>query len=736
MWPLIGVVWRVRRRGGPVRSFGDLAVVGASVLVVFVVLGFGALQFAVQAPGRRNEARAPVAAASVERAEFLWSVTLDEINHIQYPVVFLEPLSDSIPLPPGVTSLPEEGGFVVSPELARMAADDPVVAARFGGRWETMGSEGLAMPRELFAYSVPPARYRTSPSTSGPAVLPAVGFGGPGAGILVVNEPPSGPAVHNGWFLVGLLPATVVLALSLRIHERERSRLDRVLALLGITRRRRTAAAVAGVTILVIPGAILGGLMALWAWPWVAGVVPPLTRTVYPGDLHISALQVVLAALVTWGLVVILVIAEVTPGVPTSAGPVARAAGADLGAAGRVYGLVVMGVVAALWAKGDLGGYIFAAALLVAVVALPLLLRAAISEAGRLLSGRGSPVALIAGRRLQHRTALGVRNALPFAVFVVVMAQFVVLDQRLGDNFSGSGHPLDTYGPLVALVSAEDLTSAAVADFRSRVGADEVLPWVKRGSRQVLVGGCEPLRSLGLDFSDCVGLNGENPLRSVAGGTPSPELMLLGTSGDWWVAPTAPSRGSPYDGLVVVNPRGWPGAADVRSAALATLYRPFVHVPGEEWLGGESQRRSLITWIGAGAVVLLVLATWAQMVSALDAQAARAPESRRLLRIGFTPSAVRRVLILETTMGLAVGLLTASGLAVALALGQVEVAGEGGLGTWSLLRVLAVAVTGTGLYTLAIGVLGIRRLPESWKSSGAAPRRGRPQQPSPTGRPS
>ncbi|MDK8450279.1 hypothetical protein [Corynebacterium mastitidis] len=76
--------------------------------------------------------------------------------------VYLWPLVEDAPLPPGVAQWPAPGEAVLSPALREMAAEEGL-DSRYGRVAGTIGPEGLATSGEPLAYVVP----REMPGRSG-----------------------------------------------------------------------------------------------------------------------------------------------------------------------------------------------------------------------------------------------------------------------------------------------------------------------------------------------------------------------------------------------------------------------------------------------------------------------------------------------------------------------------------------------------------------------------------------
>ncbi|MCO1579341.1 ABC transporter permease [Crossiella sp. SN42] len=164
--------------------------------------------------------------------------------------VLVQPLGATPPLPPGVSSLPGPGEFVVSPALDRLlsSAEGELLRPRFDGPRRLIADEGLVGPHELFFY------VGASDLTWASDVRTLYAFG-------ETPEPRSLEPLLALLVLVGattmLIPVVVFIGASTRLAAAARDRRLAALRLVGAdaVQTRRVAA---GETLV---GAVLGVLL-------------------------------------------------------------------------------------------------------------------------------------------------------------------------------------------------------------------------------------------------------------------------------------------------------------------------------------------------------------------------------------------------------------------------------------------------------------------------------------------
>lgn len=203
---------------------------------------------------------------------------IEQLDGRTYTRVAVSGISSSSARPPGVAAWPEPGASVVSPALHRLLATDPGIADRLAlGRIDDrpLDAAGLTSPDELRSYTVRQA----APQAPG-----IVGYGRPSVRDV---ETPASMGLFEVASLV-VLPAVVLLAISLRSLARRRLSRYTYLVVLGVspTRCARVFAieVVAASSLAVVLGlatfwfgqSILGptGLLGMAWWPDVLAPSP------------------------------------------------------------------------------------------------------------------------------------------------------------------------------------------------------------------------------------------------------------------------------------------------------------------------------------------------------------------------------------------------------------------------------------------------------------------------------
>lgn len=177
----------------------------------------------------------------------------------QIQVDVIAPLGSDGVSYPGLTSLPEEGQFALSPALAHLAREENASGVLPGD--QIIGDEGLATAGELIAVQVvPPAQL------AGPDEVPIREFGSgpfPRRPATLPDLPLYAPL--TGLLLLAVLPALIVLIAAAKLASAVREQRTSLLARLGAGSRARHIAA--WETLLyAAPGLIAAVLTWLVVW--------------------------------------------------------------------------------------------------------------------------------------------------------------------------------------------------------------------------------------------------------------------------------------------------------------------------------------------------------------------------------------------------------------------------------------------------------------------------------------
>ncbi|MFZ3467466.1 ABC transporter permease, partial [Streptomyces sp. 4.24] len=232
----VGAAAGRRAEAGRVRY---VALLAAALMLALAVASLIAVHATYEGQAVRGAARTPVFQEDVpgSTAKAVWSVAGDSVpGSSPFQVVFISPLSEAAPLPPGVTSWPRPGEAVLSPGLR----DHPAatgIAERYGRAVGTIGAEGLQSPDELFAYVVPAS------APTGENARPITGYG-PDLGPVFYTVGQMDYAQPEWTFLVlvgllVLLPAAVLLTVAARTGSHTRDRRTALVEVLGATPRNR-----------------------------------------------------------------------------------------------------------------------------------------------------------------------------------------------------------------------------------------------------------------------------------------------------------------------------------------------------------------------------------------------------------------------------------------------------------------------------------------------------------------
>ncbi|KAB8164654.1 hypothetical protein FH609_018260 [Streptomyces sp. 3MP-14] len=350
-------------------------------------------------------------ALRVDRRDDTWGLT-------QFPVVWLDPADAESPeaLPPGMAGWPEPGGWVISPGLARQAADHPELAQRFPDA-EVLTDEGVLHPEELLAYRRVPAD-----GALGPVAVDATGFGGPGPTIgddAELDIPAMSLALAG---LVGL-PALLLAAAGTAVSAPLRANRLALLRALGVPARRRRALVVLEAGAVAGPGLALGAL----AWQVTAprlDRVPLVDRPVVPGALAPpwwSAVPVLLLLAAAFALLAVVTESRRRED-HHAALPRPRARRPRMSALRIAPALAAVALLAAAALRdGRLAATSTLAGVLLLAAGVPLTLPLLARRVGDRLAGRTDrPGRVLAGRRLQYDPRSAVRPLYGIAALLVI----------------------------------------------------------------------------------------------------------------------------------------------------------------------------------------------------------------------------------------------------------------------------------------------------------------------------
>ncbi|WP_274915190.1 FtsX-like permease family protein [Streptomyces sp. WZ-12] len=302
---LMRMGWASARRtpGGSVRA---VALLLAAALLAVGLSSVVAVYAAYDGINARSAARAlQYKDASPDRKTIAHGVdSFDEVDGRQYSVVYLRPVSDEVPRPPGINHWPKPGEAFLSPGLQRALAAEGA-QHRFGKVVGTIGDEGLASPGEKYAYANPTDRQFNAEDT-----YAFVGFGGSGSGasgdvLFIANR----GKLLTALSLV-LLPVAALVVVAVRMGSDGRDRRTALLSALGGGHRHRAWLNLGESALPVVAGALLGAAPAFLAMTTSAVRLPWINYWLSSVDLRhygwATALATIAAALGTLLLVCVL----------------------------------------------------------------------------------------------------------------------------------------------------------------------------------------------------------------------------------------------------------------------------------------------------------------------------------------------------------------------------------------------------------------------------------------------
>ncbi len=413
---LLRVAWALSSSRDRAQRLRRLALGVAGCLSVVVALGVaGALQM-LGAENDRMAGRGVVVAQSGETPLLRVSMLYNSWRGRQYSEIWLQPLTQDSPLPPGMAALPAPGCWAVSPGMAELMADHDDLRARFECS-SVLSDEGVRNPDELLVY-----RRAVDDQPLEWQVLDAVGFGHR-AGHLTweVGDPVETEALPIALAALGLVgvPVGLLWAAAASFGTQRRDARLQLLEALGLRRRHRRVLVVLEVLLGASPGMAIG----LAAWVLGAGrldVLPFVGRAVAHDDLALPAAWLVAA-----------VLAAALPGAGAAV-LTARRSGADRGprlvvvrsrlsrwrwAPGAVGVLLLAGTP---FLDGRRASTVALAGFVSVIIGLPFLVPMVVRAVGVRLASTGRVLLLLGGRRLEGDPLGASRPLIGVAVAILV----------------------------------------------------------------------------------------------------------------------------------------------------------------------------------------------------------------------------------------------------------------------------------------------------------------------------
>ncbi|MFF2022018.1 permease [Streptomyces sp. NPDC058171] len=706
LWTRLLRIGLAAGRGTPGDRLRWWALFAVAATVALVVLGTVAAVATHQGREQRNEARGPILTDARRDATLMYREVLDTVDDVQHSVLYLVPLTDDAPLPPGLSAWPEPGQAVLSPELAARGRHLGI-HDRYGESTGTIGKDGLAAPSERLAY-VRPAR---TPGRDAEGWWYAEGFGRAlPIGEMVDQRPVTDPLL-TFWALTGV-PALALSVIAARVGSRTRDRRSGLLHALGAGRRHRALVQVGEAAAPLLLGTLLMALPQLAASRWDLRL-PPTGYVLDSRDIRAAwpaaSAGLLLSVLFLLAVVVLTHRAPregraTRPGAASSSVPPWRPACCGLGVA-----LVVTSQY--LPERNALAPFALGTVLMWGF--LPSVAALVTRRVGAGLAARGARTGragqLIGGRWTAAHPGVVVRLALAMVIGLGIVAQLQVWNSRLGEQAELARLTQARIGDGVLAVQVTPMTPRAVDAF-ARTLPDGAFLLKRnttyddqgRGSTS-LQGSCRALRSLDLGCPA--------QLSPATGGDRRIEEIRRWSTPDIRVrAVAAPFGLTAQDSALVIAERG--RLSEVKRAAFAVL--ATAEPLGDTWASGAAGKARANNWVLLyGVTGLAVLALTGGLGAAAEFVRIRGILAPLTVLTG-TRSVFRSVAFWHLTLPLLVATVLATAVTAWHSLFFIAAAGEGSV-SWT---VLAAGASGCVLVALLVGALGARsaiRATRSWR---------------------
>ncbi|WP_150114475.1 hypothetical protein [Corynebacterium oculi] len=244
--------------------FASVSLFLAVLILGLASAGLGTMPTAYSGIEGRDTARTPVVAAEGEEAAFLYREVHDSMvdTPLDATLIYLWPLAENAPLPPGVTQWPDPGEAVLSPALQEMEPGEGL-DSRYGQVVGTIGREGLATENEALAYVVP----RTMPEEIRESFMTAsTGYGAVGMGTGEVIETVPFPLAAAAYALTVGVAAAILGIIAVAQGREGRQRQNMLRFTLGYSWRER-----------------LRWMAAQVWWPLLGAIALPMAAMAFAG---------------------------------------------------------------------------------------------------------------------------------------------------------------------------------------------------------------------------------------------------------------------------------------------------------------------------------------------------------------------------------------------------------------------------------------------------------------------
>jgi hypothetical protein len=417
-----------------------------------------------------------------------------------FDVVYIEPIGDDAPLPPGLSHWPDPGEAVLSPALLKADGSDGVSQqfGRFGG---VIGPAGLEAPAERFVYVRPSVKMLDRSK-----MFEISGFGAEASAGFV------GESIHNfgaqkfyaGYAGLILLPAALLVVIAARVGAAARDRRTALLGALGAGRRVRLAFTLGEAALPVAFGA---GIAALGASiPLVLDSSYPLVEFVLSKEDARDAWPELLLCLTGVPIAVLFLAIVLQPGHRRSGGTRPTHVSGRRAWIPWVFPFALLVTVrGAELVPLEFRIPVYATGCIVVLATLPAVIGAGVGWLGPLMAsiGRrvGAPGLLVSGRRLGVGSRSVSRLVASMVIAIGLAAQTQLWTGVFGEFTQSAMETQKRVGTTV-LRATPYAVGDRVRDFESELPSGALPLGVRQtGDRVEIVGDCAALREIGLPCS-------------------------------------------------------------------------------------------------------------------------------------------------------------------------------------------------------------------------------------------
>ncbi|MGW2785445.1 hypothetical protein ACWC3X_30040 [Streptomyces populi] len=417
-----------------------------------------------------------------------------------FDVVYIEPIGDDAPLPPGLSHWPDPGEAVLSPALLKADGSDGVSQqfGRFGG---VIGPAGLEAPAERFVYVRPSVKMLDRSK-----MFEISGFGAEASAGFV------GESIHNfgaqkfyaGYAGLILLPAALLVVIAARVGAAARDRRTALLGALGAGRRVRLAFTLGEAALPVAFGA---GIAALGASiPLVLDSSYPLVEFVLSKEDARDAWPELLLCLTGVPIAVLFLAIVLQPGHRRSGGTRPTHVSGRRAWIPWVFPFALLVTVrGAELVPLEFRIPVYAIGCIVVLATLPAVIGAGVGWLGPLMAsiGRrvGAPGLLVSGRRLGVGSRSVSRLVASMVIAIGLAAQTQLWTGVFGEFTQSAMETQKRVGTTV-LRATPYAVGDRVRDFESELPSGALPLGVRQtGDRVEIVGDCAALREIGLPCS-------------------------------------------------------------------------------------------------------------------------------------------------------------------------------------------------------------------------------------------